>query len=50
METPNASNRWDKPLFNVEAHEELPLEEILNAITEGKKPRDPVSTKAVNWK
>ena len=48
MERPNPAQRWDKPLFEVRDSEPTPLEEIAKACFEGKKPRDPVSTKPVS--
>jgi protein KTI12 len=45
MEEPNQNNRWDNPLQVVYYEEEIPYEEILNSLFEGKRPRDPVSTK-----
>mmetsp|Transcript_27736 Transcript_27736/g.20828 ORF Transcript_27736/g.20828 Transcript_27736/m.20828 type:complete len:142 (-) Transcript_27736:9-434(-) len=45
MERPNANNRWDQPLFHLLEDTVTPLEEIFVAVTSGKKPRDPVSTK-----
>jgi tRNA uridine 5-carbamoylmethylation protein Kti12 len=41
------SDRWDNPMFVVEFDEELPCEEIANALFDGKKPKAPVSTKPV---
>lgn len=43
----NLSDRWDNPMFVVEFDEELPCEEIANALFDGKKPKAPVSTKPV---
>lgn len=45
METPNAKNRWDSPLFSLRQHEPTPLEDITRAVLEGKLPRPPVATK-----
>ena len=45
MERPNPAQRWDKPLFQLRTDEETPLEDIAKACFDGKKPRDPVSTK-----
>lgn len=45
LERPNQGQRWDKPLFHLRAEEEMPMEQIAQAVLEGKKPRDPVSTK-----
>ncbi len=45
LETPNPANRWDSPLFEIRFHEETPLPEIAKVVVDGKKPRDPVSTK-----
>mmetsp|Transcript_35831 Transcript_35831/g.40738 ORF Transcript_35831/g.40738 Transcript_35831/m.40738 type:complete len:276 (-) Transcript_35831:1155-1982(-) len=45
METPNQKNRWDKPLFILRPDEETPCEDIFEALINGKKPRDPISTK-----
>ena len=48
LERPNPGNRWDTPLFHLRADEETSLEDIAKTVSEGKKPRDPVSTKAVS--
>ena len=48
MERPIASNRWDQPLFHLLFDDNTPFEDIFNAITSGKKPRDPISTKPVS--
>lgn len=47
MEFPNQAKRWDQPLFHLRKDEDIPFDEIYNAIIDsGKnKPRDPVSTK-----
>ena len=47
LERPNPANRWDQPLFHLRVDEETPLEDIAKAVVDGKKPRDPVSTKPV---
>lgn len=47
LERPIPSNRWDSPLFQLRFDEETPLEDIAKVIVEGKKPRDPISTKPV---
>ena len=47
LERPNPANRWDQPLFQLRFDEETPFEDIAKAVVEGKKPRDPVSTKQV---
>lgn len=49
MEIPIPAQRWDKPLFEMREDEPTPLEEIAKACFEGKKPRDPVSTKPVSF-
>ncbi|CDW82820.1 UNKNOWN [Stylonychia lemnae] len=48
LERPNQSNRWDNPLFHLRYNEETPLEDIAKTVSDGKKPRDPISTKPVN--
>ena len=48
MERPNPAARWDSPLVQIRYDEETPLEEIAKSVIEGKKPRDPVSTKQVS--
>ena len=45
MERPDPAKRWDKPLFIVRQTEETPFDQIAQALLEGQKPRDPVSTK-----
>ena len=47
LEIPNPAKKWDKPLFQLRENEEIPFEDIYNAIhdTGKNKPRDPVSTK-----
>jgi protein KTI12 len=45
MEVPNSNNRWDNPLIQIYFEEEPDYEGIYNTLFEGKKPRDPVSTK-----
>jgi len=47
MEFPNPAKRWDQPLFQLRKDEELPFDDIVNAIIDKdkNKPRDPVSTK-----
>ena len=47
MERPNLAARWDSPMIHLRFDEETPLDDISKLVTEGKKPRDPVSTKAV---
>ena len=47
LERPNEANRWDQPLFHLLWDDETPLENIGKVVLEGKKPRDPVSTKPV---
>ena len=49
MERPNPAQRWDKPLFQLRFNEETPLADITKACLEGKKPREPVSTKPVRF-
>ena len=48
MEFPNQAKKWDRPLFQLRAHEEMPFEDILATILniDKAKPRDPVSTKS----
>ena len=46
MEEPIQSNRWDYPLYMIYPGEETPYEDICISLFEGKKARDPVSTKA----
>lgn len=45
MEEPNPNNRWDNPMHVVYFEEEPPCETIFNSLFEGKRPRDPVSSK-----
>lgn len=45
MEEPKETNRWDNPLFTVFYLEECPYEQIYGSLFEGKRPKDPVSTK-----
>ena len=46
LERPNPTQRWDKPCFFLEALEQkTPCEDISQALFQGQKPRDPVSTK-----
>lgn len=45
MEEPIPSNRWDNPLHFVYFEENPDYEGIFNCLFEGKRPRDPVSTK-----
>ena len=45
MEEPIQSNRWDCPLYMIYPGEEAPYEDICISLFEGKKARDPVSTK-----
>jgi protein KTI12 len=45
MEEPNSNNRWDNPLQTIYPQEEPPYDDIYNSLFEGKRPRDPVSTK-----
>ena len=47
MEYPNDQKRWDQPLFRLQDEQELPLEEIFEAISDKSKnkPKDPISTK-----
>ena len=44
MEEPQSKNRWDSPLFQVFLDEELPYEEIVKQLSEGKRPAYAVST------
>ena len=46
MEEPIQSNRWDCPLYTIYPGEEAPYDNITISIFEGKKAKDPVSTKA----
>jgi len=46
MEEPIQNNRWDCPLYMIYPGEEAPYEDICISLFEGKKARDPVSTKA----
>lgn len=48
LERPNPGARWDSPMIHLRFDEETPLEDIAKIVQEGKKPRDPVSTKAVS--
>lgn len=50
LERPIPSNRWDSPLFELRFTEETPLEDIGKTVLEGKKPRDPISTKPVSFR
>lgn len=55
MEEPNPHSkiinlfidRWDNPMIKLNFGEEIDYEAIFSSIVEGKKPRDPVSTKNV---
>ncbi|XP_053573239.1 protein KTI12 homolog [Bombina bombina] len=44
FEAPDSRNRWDSPLFTVHKNEELPLEEICNAVFHRKAPPPNQST------
>lgn len=48
LERPNPAARWDQPLFHIRIDDVTPFEDIAKTVLEGKKPRDPVSTKAVS--
>jgi hypothetical protein len=43
----NVIDRWDKPLFSLKPDQDLPKEELAQAVLEGKKPKAPISTKPV---
>lgn len=45
MEEPIQSNRWDCPMYTLYPDDEIPFDDINISLFEGKKPRDPVSTK-----
>ena len=45
MEEPIQSNRWDCPLYTLYPNDEVPFDDINISLFEGKKPKDPVSTK-----
>ena len=49
LERPNPSARWDSPMIHMRWGEETPLDDLGKTVTDGKKPRDPVSTKAVSF-
>lgn len=46
LEEPIQSNRWDCPLYTIYPGEEPPYDDLCISLFEGKKARDPVSTKA----
>ena len=46
FEEPIQSNRWDCPLYTIYPGEEAPYDDLCISLFEGKKARDPVSTKA----
>lgn len=48
LERPNPAARWDSPMIHLRWAEETPYEDLAKTVSEGKKPRDPVSTKAVS--
>ena len=48
LERPNPSARWDSPMIHIRWGDDTPYEDIAKTVAEGKKPRDPVSTKAVS--
>ncbi len=48
MERPNPSARWDSPMIHCRLGEEFPIDDLCKLVQDGKKPRDPVSTKAVS--
>lgn len=50
MERPNPSARWDSPMIHIRWGEETPFDDLAKVVVDGKKPRDPVSTKAVRVK
>jgi tRNA uridine 5-carbamoylmethylation protein Kti12 len=45
LERPNPAARWDSPMIHLRFDEDLPFEDLAKTVLEGKKPRDPVSTK-----
>ena len=45
MEEPIQSNRWDCPLYTLYPNDEVPFDDINISLFEGKKPKDPISTK-----
>jgi protein KTI12 len=45
MEEPIQSNRWDCPMYTVYPDDTLPYEDIDVSLFEGKKPKEPISTK-----
>lgn len=45
LEEPIQSNRWDCPLYTIYPGEEAPYNDICISLFEGKKAKDPVSTK-----
>ena len=45
MEEPIQSNRWDCPMYTLYPDDSIPFDDINISLFEGKKPRDPVSTK-----
>ncbi|CAI9580632.1 unnamed protein product [Staurois parvus] len=48
FEAPDSRNRWDCPLFTVQKDDELPLEQICNAIFHRKAPPPNQSTQTVS--
>lgn len=48
MERPNPSARWDSPMIHCRLGEDFPMDDLCKLVQDGKKPRDPVSTKAVS--
>lgn len=46
FECPSSSNRWDKPLFSVLKHDEIPFEDICCALFENKPPPPNQSTQS----
>lgn len=48
LERPNPAARWDSPMIHLRFDEEIPFEDLAKTVLEGKKPRDPVSTKPVS--
>ena len=47
LERPNPAARWDSPMIHLRHYEDIPFEDLAKTVVDGKKPRDPVSTKAV---
>lgn len=45
MEEPIQNNRWDCPMYTLYPKDEIPFDNITVSIFEGKKPKEPVSSK-----